>query len=76
LPDCDPVSIVAGARSRLADSDAIKSECLNAIAAAAEAPDFDAGMAAVRAIYDRLVSSDEVSRQRDRFFESRLDGPA
>jgi len=76
LPDSDPVSIVAEARSRLACSDAIASECLNAIAAAAESADFDAGMAAARAIYNRLVSSDEVSRQRDRFFESRQDGPA
>ncbi|MGF6932033.1 enoyl-CoA hydratase [Paraburkholderia sp. UCT70] len=76
LPDGDPVSIVAEARSRLSCSDAIESQCLDAIAAAAESPDFDAGMAAARAIYDRLVSSDQVSMQRDRFFKSRRDGSA
>ncbi|MGF6855024.1 enoyl-CoA hydratase-related protein [Paraburkholderia sp. CI3] len=76
LPDGDPVSIVAKARSSLSCSDAIESRCLDAIAAAAESPDFDAGMAAARAIYDRLVSSDQVSMQRDRFFKSRRDGSA
>ncbi|MBC8746527.1 MULTISPECIES: enoyl-CoA hydratase-related protein [Paraburkholderia] len=76
LPDRDPVSIVAEARSRLSCSDAIESQCLNAIAAAAESPDFDAGMAAARAIYDRLVSSEQVLRQRDRFFKSRRDSSA
>ncbi|MGF6743439.1 enoyl-CoA hydratase-related protein [Paraburkholderia atlantica] len=76
LPDCDPVSVVAEARSRLSCSEAIKGECLNAIAAAAESADFDAGMAAARAIYDRLISSHHVSKQRDRFFESRHDGAA
>ncbi|WP_267957422.1 enoyl-CoA hydratase-related protein [Paraburkholderia sp. HP33-1] len=76
LPDRDPVSVLAEARSRLTCSEAIESECLNAIAAAAESADFDAGMAAARAIYDRLVSSDEVSTQRDRFFKSRQKGSA
>ncbi|MEX3959371.1 enoyl-CoA hydratase-related protein [Trinickia sp. EG282A] len=71
FPPCDWVQVVAEARARLANSDAIESECLNAIAAAAESSDFDSGMAAARAIYDRLVASDEVSRQRDHFFLSR-----
>jgi 3-hydroxyacyl-CoA dehydrogenase len=74
VPDDDPISIVAAARTRLAVSDTVESECLNAIAAAAQSSDFEAGLASARAIYDRLVSSDEVSRNRDRFFESRRDG--
>jgi 3-hydroxyacyl-CoA dehydrogenase len=76
LPDRDPHSIVAVARARLAGGDAMQIECLNAIAASAESPDFEAGLAAARAIYDRLVASDEVSKQRDRFFSSREDGNA
>ncbi|WP_245763358.1 enoyl-CoA hydratase/isomerase family protein [Paraburkholderia diazotrophica] len=76
LPDHDPVSVVAEARTRLACGHAIEGKCLDAIAAAAESADFDAGLAAARAIYDRLASSDEVSRQRDRFFKSRKDSPA
>ena len=76
IPACDRVAVVAEARARLASADVIEGECLNAIAAAAEACDFDAGMAAARAIYDRLVASDEVLRQRDRFFQSRKASPA
>jgi 3-hydroxyacyl-CoA dehydrogenase len=76
LPDHDPVSVVAEARARLACGDAIAGKCLDAIAAAAESADFEAGLAAARAIYDRLASSDEVSRQRDHFFKSRQDHPA
>ncbi|PTB18821.1 enoyl-CoA hydratase [Trinickia symbiotica] len=73
LPDRDPIAIVAEARARLASSEAMANECLNAIAAAAESADFEAGLAAARAIYDRLIVSDEVSRQRDRFFKSQSD---
>lgn len=70
LPDHDPVSVVAAARARLVCGDAIEGQCLDAIAAAAESVDFEAGLAAARAIYDRLAASDEVSKQRDRFFKS------
>ncbi|MCP3715371.1 enoyl-CoA hydratase-related protein [Paraburkholderia sp. CNPSo 3281] len=76
LPDHDPVSVIAKARARLACGDAIESKCLDAIAAAAESADFEAGLAAARTIYDRLAASDEVSRQRDRFFKSRQDNHA
>jgi 3-hydroxyacyl-CoA dehydrogenase len=71
VPACDRIAVVAEARARISSADAIEGECLNAIAAAAEASDFDAGMAVARAIYDRLIASDEVTRQRDRFFQSR-----
>ncbi|MEM5422344.1 enoyl-CoA hydratase-related protein [Paraburkholderia ferrariae] len=76
LPDHDPVPVIAQARARLACGDAIESKCLDAIAAAAESTDFEAGLAAARAIYDRLAASEEVSRQRDRFFKSRQDNHA
>jgi enoyl-CoA hydratase len=76
LPDHNPGAIVAEARARLASGDAIEGKCLAAIAAAAEAVDFEAGMAEARVIYDRLASSDEVSRHRDRFFQSREDNAA
>jgi enoyl-CoA hydratase len=76
LPDHDPVSVVARARARLACGDAIESKCLDAIAAAAESADFEAGLAAARAIYDRLAASEGVSQQRDRFFKSRQDNLA
>ncbi|NMF87017.1 enoyl-CoA hydratase-related protein [Aromatoleum petrolei] len=65
LPDADPAAVVAAARARLAADEAdnpMAREALNAIAAAAETPDFDAGMAVARTIYDRLVASDEVRR--------------
>jgi len=76
LPDHDTAAILADARTRLAYGDAIERECLDAIAAAGETTDFEAGLAAARAIYDRLVASDEVSRQRDQFFSSRQNSPA
>jgi enoyl-CoA hydratase len=76
LPDHDPASILADARTRFPHGDAIERECFDAIAAAAETTDFEAGLAAARAIYDRLGSSDEVSRQRDQFFKSRQSRPA
>jgi 3-hydroxyacyl-CoA dehydrogenase len=71
LPDDDPVSVVAEVRARLVGNDPIEGKCLDAIAAAAESVDFDTGLAVARAIYDRLAASDEVSKQRDRFFKSR-----
>lgn len=73
LPDHDPASVVAKARARLRCGDAIAGKCLDAIAAAAESTDFEAGLAAAREIYDRLAASDEVSRQRDCFLKSRQD---
>lgn len=76
LPDHDPVSVIAAARARLVCDDAIEGKCLDAIAAAVESVDFEAGLAAARAIYDRLATSDEVSKQRDRFFKSRKDSHA
>ncbi|CAG2360539.1 enoyl-CoA hydratase-related protein [Burkholderia sola] len=76
LPDHDPLSLIAEARARLASDDGVRGKCLDAIAAAAESVDFEAGLATARAIYDRLASSDEVSRRRDCFFESRDDSGA
>lgn len=71
LPDADPAAVMAAAHARLAPDDDMAREGLNAIAAAVEAADFDAGMAAARAIYDRLIASEAVRNQRDRFFAAR-----
>lgn len=74
--DHDPLSLIAEARARLASDDGVRGTCLDAIAAAAESVDFEAGLATARAIYDRLATSDEVLRRRDHFFESRHDSGA
>lgn len=74
LSDADPTAIVTAARAKLASAGAdnvMSREGLNAIAAAAEMADFDAGMTAARAIYDRLIASDEVRKHRDQFFATR-----
>lgn len=71
VPDADASAVLAAARARLAPDDVMARETLNAIAAGVEAADFEGGMAAARAIYDRLIASDEVRKQRDRFFAAR-----
>jgi 3-hydroxyacyl-CoA dehydrogenase len=71
VPDADASAVLAAARARLAPDDVMAREALNAIAAGVEAADFEGGMAAARAIYDRLIASDEVRKQRDRFFAAR-----
>lgn len=75
VPDADPHAILAAARARLAAADAMAREGLAAIAASFETDDFDAGMRAARAIYDRLAGSDAVRAQRDRFFADRDSRP-
>jgi len=67
LSEADPAAVIAAARARLAPDDVMAREGLNAIAAAFEAVDFDTGMATARAIYDRLIASEVVRKQRDRF---------
>lgn len=71
LPDADPAAVLAAARSRIGSDDVMSREGLNAIAAAVEAADFDAGMAVSRAIFDRLITSDYFLQKRDQFLSSR-----
>jgi len=75
VPDVDAATVLDAARARLAPDDVIAREGLNAIAAAVEATDFDAGMAVAREIYDRLIASDEVRKLRDRFLAGRAKTP-
>ena len=70
LPDRDSAAILSRARSCAAKAGSIAVAAVEAIAAAVEAEDFDAGMAHARSIYDRLSASDEVSKQRARFFST------
>lgn len=63
--------ILAGARAELAARETrtrASVQALEAIAAAVECQDFDAGMQRARVIYDTLMSTDEVCLQRERFF--------
>jgi 3-hydroxyacyl-CoA dehydrogenase len=71
VPDADPQAVLAAARARLTEADAVAREGLAAIAASIEAADFDAGMEAARIIHDRLAGSNTVKEQRDRFFAER-----
>lgn len=60
--------MLAAARATLGADQVMAREALMAIAASVESADFDACMAVARAIYDRLVASDELRKQPDRFF--------
>lgn len=71
IPDRDPVAVLAAARSRITDEDFMAREGLNAIAAAVESADFEAGMAVSRAIFDRLITSEFFIKQRDKFLAPR-----
>lgn len=71
IPDTDPAAVLAVARSRIAVDDFMAREGLNAIAAAVESTDFDAGMAVSRAIFDRLITSEFFLKQRDKFLAPR-----
>ena len=64
-------AILVRARERAAGRGAIAVAAVEAIAASVEAPDFDAGMQRARGIFDWLSASDEVRRQRERFFAER-----
>lgn len=68
VPDAAPGAVLAAARAALTTDQVMAREALTAMAASVESADFDAGMAVARAVYDRLVASDEVRKQRDRFF--------
>ncbi len=68
VPDAVPDAVLAAARAALAPDQVMAREALTAMAASVESVDFEAGMAVARAVYDRLVASDEVRKQRDRFF--------
>ncbi len=67
----DAADTLAHARSRAIDVSPAAVAAVEAIAAAVAAGDFDAGMARARSIYDRLSASDEVRKQRERFFAER-----
>jgi enoyl-CoA hydratase len=60
-----PGAALAVARERLLHSDAgvAQQGALEAIAAAAQSPDFEAGLRAANAICERLLASDEVQRR-------------
>ena len=69
----DAAAKLAKARARVPACEVVAREALRAIAAAVDSSDFDAGMAVARGIYDALVNSDDVRRQRDQFFAERED---
>jgi len=71
MNETDAAAKLARARARVPADDDVAREALRAIEAAVAHADFDAGMAVARVIYDGLVNSDEVRRQRDRFFAER-----
>ncbi len=71
IRDNDPSSILDRARAGAAGGGPIAVAAIEAIAAAVEAEGFEAGMARARSIYDRLSASDEVRKQRERFFAER-----
>lgn len=71
IPDVDPASIVARARAGATGGSSVVMAAVEAIAAAVEAENFDAGLACARRIYDRLSASAEVRKQRDRFCADR-----
>jgi 3-hydroxyacyl-CoA dehydrogenase len=60
-----PGAALAVARERLVQSDAgvVQQGALEAIAAAAQSPDFEAGLRAANAICERLLASEEVQRR-------------
>ena len=62
--------ILARARRRASEIGPVAIAAVDAIAGAVEAPDFDAGMARARAIFDRLSVSEEVCQQRERFLSA------
>ena len=67
----DAPAILFQARGRAAELGPIAVAVVEAIAAAVDAPDFDAGMSRARAIFDGLSASEEVRRQRERFLSAR-----
>lgn len=71
IRDDDSSFILARARASAVEAGSIAVAAIEAIAAAVEAENFDAGMARARSVYDRLSASDEVRKQRDRFFADR-----
>jgi enoyl-CoA hydratase len=73
IPGDHAADTLARARIRAIDAGPVAVAAVEAIAAAVEAADFDAGMARARSIYDRLSTSDEVRKQRERFFAERGD---
>ena len=71
IRDNHPSTILALGRASAVGVGPIAVAAIEAIAAAVEAEDFDAGMARARSIYNRLSTSDEVRKQRERFFAER-----
>lgn len=71
IPGDAAADTLARARVNAIDAGPAAVAAVEAIAAAVEAGDFDAGMASARSIYDRLSTSDEVRKQRERFFAKR-----
>jgi enoyl-CoA hydratase len=71
IPDEDPSTILAQVRACAGAAGPVAVAAIEAIAAAVESEDFDAGMTRARSIFDRLRASDEVRKQRERFFSER-----
>ncbi|WP_243751499.1 enoyl-CoA hydratase/isomerase family protein [Paraburkholderia sp. BL10I2N1] len=70
--------VLATARAGLAANGGnthARAQALEAIAASVECIDFEAGMQSARAIFDALMTSDEVRIQRERFFNQGSNGP-
>jgi enoyl-CoA hydratase len=73
LPDADPAAILAATRTRFERSALSLAQrgALDALAAAVELREFDAGLAQARLIYDRLVQSPEARAAREQFLAGR-----
>lgn len=71
IPDPDPAAVIQAAFDRLTPDDLVAREGLHAIAAGVDVASFDEGLAAAAAIFERLVTSDQVRRQREAFFATR-----
>jgi enoyl-CoA hydratase len=71
VPASNATAILAEARARAVGAGPAAVAAVEAIAAAVEAADFEAGMAHARSIYSGLVASDEVRRRSARFQRER-----
>jgi len=72
-----PAAALKQARARLDATGGTRAQyaALEAVAAGIDAADFDAGMAAARAIYDELVDSEEARAARARFLATHATSP-
>ena len=71
IVDNDAIAVLRHARTRAANMGPVALATVEAIAGTVETPDFDAGMARARSIFDKLATSDEARRQRESFLATR-----